>query len=130
MHKFVWAALGALALAGWVFPVKAQQVDNAQATGPELAFMPSTRTVTLLNEGGKYVLVDLRHIPQGGTCRMDKDAIIMRVGARGTRRKSRDNTYTLCCSSDELRRMPVYDDVRYDQYRLRGWSCSFRQDGR
>jgi hypothetical protein len=40
----------------------------------------STSTVTLLNEGGKYVLVDLKHIPQGGTCRMDKDAPIMRVG--------------------------------------------------
>jgi hypothetical protein len=37
-------------------------------------------TVTLLNEGGKYVLVELRHIAQGETCRMDKDAAIMRVG--------------------------------------------------
>jgi hypothetical protein len=42
--------------------------------------MPSTMTVTLLNEGGKYVLVDLKHIPQGGTCRMDKDATLMHVG--------------------------------------------------
>ena len=109
MHKIVWGAPGDLALAGRAFPISAQQVDNAQT--PELAFMPSTMTVTLLNDGGKYVIVDLTHIPQGGTCRMDKDAIIMRVGARGTRRKSRDNTYTLCCSSDELRRMPVYDDV-------------------
>jgi hypothetical protein len=45
-----------------------------------MALMPSTVTVTLLNEGGKYVLVDLKHIPQGGTCRMDKDAMIMRMG--------------------------------------------------
>ena len=38
---------------------------QAQATDPgvELAFMPSTMTVTLLNEGGKYVAVDLKHIP-------------------------------------------------------------------
>jgi len=31
-------------------------------------------------EGGKYVAVDLKHIPEGGTCRMDKDATIFRVG--------------------------------------------------
>jgi hypothetical protein len=37
-------------------------------------------TVTLLNEGGKYVAIDLKHILQGGTCRMDKDATIARVG--------------------------------------------------
>jgi hypothetical protein len=36
--------------------------------------------VTLLNEGGKYVLVELRHIAKGETCRMDNDAVIMRVG--------------------------------------------------
>ena len=54
---------------------------QAQATEPgvELAFMPRTMTVTLLNEGGKYVAVDLKHIPQGGSCRMDKDATIARV---------------------------------------------------
>ena len=56
---------------------------QAQATEPgiELAFMASTMTVTLLDEGGKNVAVDLKHIPQGGTCRMDKDATIARVGA-------------------------------------------------
>jgi hypothetical protein len=56
---------------------------QAQATEPgiEFAFMASTMTVTLLDEGGKNVAVDLKHIPQGGTCRMDKDAIIVRVGA-------------------------------------------------
>jgi hypothetical protein len=54
---------------------------QAQATDPgvELAFMPRTMTVTLLNEGGKYVVVDVTHIPQGGTCRMDKDATIARL---------------------------------------------------
>ena len=56
---------------------------QAQATDPgvEFAFMPRTMIVTLLNEGGKYVAIDLKHIPQGGTCRMDKDATIARVGA-------------------------------------------------
>jgi hypothetical protein len=46
--------------------------------------MPSTMTVTLLNEGGKYVAIDLKHIPEGGTCRMDKDATIFRVGHGAT----------------------------------------------
>jgi len=41
-------------------------------------------TVTLLNEGGKYVAIDLKHIPQGGSCRMDKDAMIARVGPGST----------------------------------------------
>jgi uncharacterized protein YgiM (DUF1202 family) len=60
----------------------AQSTSPAQGAGPalELALMPQTATVTLLNEGGKYVVVDLKHIPQGGTCRMDKDAPIMRIG--------------------------------------------------
>jgi hypothetical protein len=55
---------------------------QAQGTDPgiEFAFMPRTMTVTLLNEGGKYVAIDLKHIPQGGACRMDKDATIARVG--------------------------------------------------
>jgi hypothetical protein len=48
--------------------------------GTEVAFMPRTMSVTLLNEGGKYVTIDLKHIPQGGTCRMDTDATIVRVG--------------------------------------------------
>ena len=72
--------LGALAAAVLVVSALSAQ---AQATDPgvELAFMPRTTTVTLLNEGGKYVAIDLKHIPQGGTCRMDKDATIARVGA-------------------------------------------------
>ena len=72
-------ARGTLAAAALVASALSAQ---AQATDPgvELAFMPSTMTVTLLNEGGKYVTVDMKHIPQGGTCRMDKDATIARVG--------------------------------------------------
>jgi hypothetical protein len=53
---------------------------HAQDQSTELAFMPATKTVTLLNEGGKYVAVDLKHIPEGGTCRMDKDATIFKIG--------------------------------------------------
>jgi hypothetical protein len=73
---------GALALLAGTLPLHAQGTDP----GVELAFMPRTMTVTLLNDGGKYVAVDLKHIPQGGTCRMDKDATIARVGpgAAGT----------------------------------------------
>ena len=63
------AASGALALGA-----------HAQDQSVELAFMPVTKTVTLLNEGGKYVAIDLKHIAQGEKCRMDKDATIARVG--------------------------------------------------
>lgn len=52
----------------------------AQDTDPELAFMPETSTVTLLNDGGKYVAIDLKHIDKGGTCRIDKDATLLRMG--------------------------------------------------
>src|SRR5499427_2783735 len=80
MHNVTWGILGVLALMGGALPIHA----NAADSGVELAFMPRTMTVTLLNEGGKYVLVDLKHIPQGGTCRMDKDAAIARVGPGAT----------------------------------------------
>jgi hypothetical protein len=76
VHKLVHGIVGSLAFMAWPFSVHAQ----ATHAGVELAFMPRTMTVTLLNEGGKYVVVDLKHIPQGGTCRMDKDATIARVG--------------------------------------------------
>jgi hypothetical protein len=77
MHKVVCCGvLGVLALTAWAFPASAQATDPVL----EMAYMPSTMTVTLLNEGGKYVVVDLKHIPEGGTCRMAKDAMIMRVG--------------------------------------------------
>ena len=70
MNTFLCGSLSALALLAFTSPLRAQAADP----GVELAFMPRTMTVTLLNEGGKYVAVDLKHIPQGGTCRMDKDA--------------------------------------------------------
>jgi hypothetical protein len=76
VKRLVVGSLSVLALITFSRPGSAQSADS----GVELAFMPSTKTVTLLNEGGKYVAVDLKHIPQGGTCRMDKDATIFRVG--------------------------------------------------
>jgi hypothetical protein len=76
MKNLLRGSLGALALLAIASPLHAQGADP----GVELAFMPRTMTVTLLNDGGKYVAVDMKHIPQGGSCRMDKDATIARVG--------------------------------------------------
>ena len=80
MNKLLLGSLSALALLTFTSPLPAQGADP----GVELAFMPRTMTVKLLNEGGKYVAVDLKHIPQGGSCRMDKDATIARVGPGAT----------------------------------------------
>jgi hypothetical protein len=84
MNKFLTGSLSAFALLAFTSPLSAQGSDP----GVELAFMPRTTTVTLLNEGGKYVAIDLKHIAQGENCRMDKDATIARVGpgAAGTTR--------------------------------------------
>ena len=76
MKKLFCGSLSALALLASSIAVSAQSADP----GVELAFIPRTMTVTLLNDGGKYVAIDLKHIPQGGTCRMDKDATVARVG--------------------------------------------------
>jgi hypothetical protein len=76
MNKPFCGSLSALALLAFSIPASAQSADP----GVELGFIPRTMTVTLLNEGGKYVAIDLKHIPQGGTCRMDKDATVARVG--------------------------------------------------
>jgi hypothetical protein len=76
MRNSICGALGVLALLACLFPVRA----GATGPGPELAFMRHSMNVTLLNEGGKYVVVDMKHIPKGGTCRMVEDATIARVG--------------------------------------------------
>jgi hypothetical protein len=76
MNKFLCGSLSVFALIAFAYPLRAQNKDQSV----ELAFMPRTMTVTLLNEGGKYVAVDLKHIQQGGTCRMDKGALIARIG--------------------------------------------------
>ena len=80
MNKLPSASLSVFALIAFTLPLHAQATDP----GIELAFMPRTMTVTLLNEGGKYVAIDLKHIPQGGSCRMDKDATVARVGPGAT----------------------------------------------
>jgi hypothetical protein len=74
MNELSCASLAALALAALSLPAQAQSSDM------EFAFMPRTMTVTLLNEGGKYVAIDLKHVAKGEPCRMDKDATIARVG--------------------------------------------------
>jgi hypothetical protein len=76
MHTWIAALILTVAPFGFATASLAQATDQ----GTELAFMPRTLDVTLLNEGGKYVAIDLKHIPQGGTCRMDKDATIARMG--------------------------------------------------
>jgi hypothetical protein len=76
VQRFAVGGLSAILLIMSSLSGRAQSTD----AGVELAFMPDTKTVTLLNEGGKYVAVDLKHIPEGGTCRMDKDATIFKVG--------------------------------------------------
>jgi hypothetical protein len=84
MKITVPALLCATALVALPFSAQAESADS----GIEFALMPKTETVTLLNEGGKYVTVDLKHIPKGGTCRMDDGAIIAKMGpgAPGTTR--------------------------------------------
>lgn len=57
----------------------AARAEGADA-GVELAFMPNAMDVTLLNEGGKFVTVDMKKIAKGEKCHIDKDAIIMKVG--------------------------------------------------
>ena len=76
MKRFLTGSFSALALIALAHSAQAQTQDP----GLELAFMPRTMTVTLLNEGGKYVAIDLKHIAQGETCRMDQGATIARVG--------------------------------------------------
>jgi hypothetical protein len=80
MNNLLCGSLSVFALLACVHPLRAQSMDQSV----ELAFMPRMMTVTLLNEGGKYVGVDLKHIQQGETCRMDKGALIARVGPGAT----------------------------------------------
>jgi hypothetical protein len=79
MRKYLSGSLLAFLVLTSTLPLRAQT-----EAGTELAFMPRTMSVTLLNEGGKYVVIDLKHRPQGGTCRMDKDATILRGGPGAT----------------------------------------------
>lgn len=83
MLRNIAGAVLSIAAMGAVLAPAAVRAEDA-----DVVFMPRTMTVTLLNEGGKYVTVDMKHIPQGGTCRMDEGAIVVRVegGAAGMTR--------------------------------------------
>ena len=50
----------------------------------ELAFMPRTMDVTLLNEGGTFVTVDMKTIAKGEKCRLEKNTVVMKVAAAAT----------------------------------------------
>lgn len=76
MLAFVRGSLVAAAVGALPLTVQAQDTTSSL----EFAFMPESMTVALLNDGGKYVAVDLKHIPKGGTCRMEKDSLIAKVG--------------------------------------------------
>ena len=76
MKSLAQMALGAVALLALPISALAEGPDF----GLELAFMPSTMDVTLLNEGGKFVTIDMKKIAKGEKCRMEKDAVIMKVG--------------------------------------------------
>lgn len=84
MKMITYAAIAATTLVGSALTAQGGGADF----GVEFGLLPSAMTVTLLNEGGKNVAIDLKHIPQGGTCRMDEGAIIARVrqGAPGMTR--------------------------------------------
>ena len=80
MKSTTGTMLFAVAIAALPAAAQAQGAD----TGVELAFMPGTMDVTLLNEGGKFVTVDMKKIAKGEKCRMEKDAIVMKVGPGAT----------------------------------------------
>jgi hypothetical protein len=82
MRRYLIGSLGSIVLIASAVSLHAHAPTDDP--GVELAFMPRTMTVILLNEGGKYVAIDLKHIPLGGACRMDKDAMIARVGPGAT----------------------------------------------
>ncbi len=52
--------------------------------GVELGFLASAADVTLLNEGGKFVTVDMKKIAKGEKCHLEKDSVIVKVGPGAT----------------------------------------------
>ena len=78
MQITVHGPLVATALIASTLAAQAQATDS----GVELAFMPRTMTVALLNEGGKYVAIDFKHIPQGDPHRRVGFVIVVRQEAR------------------------------------------------
>ena len=67
-----------MAAAFAIMPLSAHAADAD--SGIELAFMPSSMDVTLLNEGGKFVTIDMKSLAKGDKCHMEKDSVIMKVG--------------------------------------------------
>jgi len=76
MQKLSAAIAGVLAILGSPVFAQAEETDP----GLEMAILPRTMQVTLLNEGGKYVAIDLKHIEKGEACRLDEKAMLVRVG--------------------------------------------------
>ena len=63
--------------------------------------------MTLLNDGVKYVTIDLKHIAKGESCRMDEGATIAPCWSG----RKRHGAGSLCGRSDLFRRLPVHDYV-------------------
>jgi hypothetical protein len=63
-------------------PLVVAQGANAETAdnSVELAFIQSSMDVTLLNDGGKFVTIDLKKLAKGDKCHMEKDSVIMKVG--------------------------------------------------
>jgi hypothetical protein len=59
---------------------RAQSADSSV----ELAFLPSAMDVTLLNEGGKFVTVDMKKLAKGDKCHLEKDSVVVKVGPGAT----------------------------------------------
>jgi hypothetical protein len=76
MSRFSFPSLAVLAVA--VLSASAQAQTSELSV--EFAFMPRAKDVTLLNEGGKYVAIDLKHIAKGERCHVADGATIVRVG--------------------------------------------------
>lgn len=110
MQRTMRATLGCTVLASLALATAATAAEET-----EMAFMTATKTVTLLNEGGKYVAIDLKHIEQGGTCRMDKDATIARVGPGTSAGTTRVRYVAAQVSSGGCPFMTVFDltDAEY-----------------
>ena len=93
-----------------------------------MAIMPRTMTVTLLNEGGKYVVVDLKHIPEGGTCRADKDTPIARVGAGASPETTRVRYATPQVSSGGCPFLTTFDMPNTDYAAARAAFLQMKDD--
>lgn len=63
--------------------VSAAHAETADSS-IELAFLPSAMDVTLLNEGGKFVTIDMKKLAKGEKCHLEKDAVIMKVAPGAT----------------------------------------------